>query len=285
MSLLFIFDRCEMKIKLETPHLTIFESELWRTTVSLIKEKNYLLLVDPNWLETDLNFIEEYIAKIKGDKKCYLLFTHSDYDHIIGYSKFKDYTCIASENFVNNPNKEATLLPALDFDDKFYIQRSHPLQYPKIDILISKEEHLLTIGDDEYIFYQAVGHNADGIITYNRTKGILILGDYLSNIEFPYIYTSVQGYKEVLDKLEKVILEEKVKYLIPGHGDYTTDHSEIEKRILNSRAYIALLEKHGSEDNLDPFKTFIEGYGFPKIMTAFHKGNVELWRMENSNSF
>ena len=269
-----------MKIQVNTPDLVIFESELWRTTVSLIIGREYILLVDPNWLEQDLIFIEEYIEKIKGNKECYLLFTHSDYDHIIGYSRFKNYSCIASENFVNNPNKKAALKPALDFDDKYYIHRQVPLAYPEIDLVIKQDYQELTIGEDQYIFIQAAGHNEDGIISYNKSKGIIILGDYLSNIEFPYIYESVIAYKIVLDKLEALLNEELIHYLIPGHGDFTSDKAEMEQRIFDSRKYINALETYGDLDDLKPFQEFIHGFGYPHIMTEFHMGNLKLWREE-----
>ncbi len=50
----------------------------------------------------------------------------------------------------------------------------------------------MQISSDDYTFYQAIGHNKDGIITHNSMKGILITGEYLSNIEFPFIYESFE---------------------------------------------------------------------------------------------
>jgi len=91
-----------MKFQLETESLVIFESDLFKTTTTLVIRNEYILLVDPNWLPREIEFIHNYIEKIKASRKCYLLFTHSDYDHIIGYGQFKSFTTIASKNFANH---------------------------------------------------------------------------------------------------------------------------------------------------------------------------------------
>jgi len=94
-----------MKIQYEDKSLIIFESELFRTTSTIVKGKDYILVVDPNWLPREVDFIKKKADKIGRGKKKYLLFTHSDYDHIIGYGKFKNYKTIASQNFVKNKKK------------------------------------------------------------------------------------------------------------------------------------------------------------------------------------
>ena len=92
-------------IQLNTPKLTIFESELYRTTSTLIIGKEYVLLIDPNWLKGEIEFIHQYLSDRKGKRKTYILFTHSDFDHIIGYGKFKTFNSIASKRFVENDKK------------------------------------------------------------------------------------------------------------------------------------------------------------------------------------
>ena len=127
-----------MKIQLETEILTIFESQLFNTTTTLLNGENCLLLIDPNWLPLEIEFIHNYVNKKKGGKECFLAFTHSDYDHIIGYGKFSSFKSIASTNFVNNIKKLDILSQISKFDDQYYIQRDYPITYPAIDIEISK---------------------------------------------------------------------------------------------------------------------------------------------------
>ncbi len=268
-----------MKIQYEDANLLIVESALYRTTSTVINAENYILLVDPNWLPLEIDFLDSWIKKVGTNKKKYLFFTHSDYDHIIGYGKFKDYKTIASKNFVNNQHPEKILDEIRKFDDEYYIKRSYPIEYPKIDIVIEKNEQHLNIGSDNYIFYQANGHNKDGVVAYNKSKQFLIAGDYLSNIEFPYIYESVSNYESTLKLLEQIINKDNIKILIPGHGDYTTERQEMLTRVDDSRTYISLLK---GTLNGNPFdvETLFRKYNFPQSMEGFHKDNINLLKKE-----
>ena len=172
-----------MKIQYQSKSLVILESSLFRTTSTIIIGKSYLLLVDPNWLPIEIEFIANLIEEIGNNKEKHLLFTHSDYDHIIGYGRFKDYHTIASQNFIDNPNKENILSQIRAFDDENYIHRDYDIVYPEIKTGISGHSQALRIGSDEHLFWQAKGHNKDGLITLHKTKGVLAVGDYLSNIE------------------------------------------------------------------------------------------------------
>ncbi|MBK8504628.1 MAG: MBL fold metallo-hydrolase [Saprospiraceae bacterium] len=271
-----------MKIQLETKDLIIFESSLFRTTSTLLVGQDYLLLVDPNWLPIEIDFIERYVESIKANRQPYLLFTHSDYDHIIGYGRFSHYRCIASSNFVRNGEKADVLNQIMTFDDEYYIERNYPVTYPVIDLEISDQIQKLSIGGESFTFYQAPGHNRDGILTHQLNNGVLIVGDYLSNIEFPYVYHSFAEYSQTLDQLDSIIKSGDVKILVTGHGDFTHGKTEMIRRIGDSRSYLDRLEasiRSGSSFDLD--KLF-DRYKFPKIMKKFHEDNMELMKRELS---
>lgn len=269
-----------MKIQYQTEDLIIFESALIRTTTTLIIGKDYLLLVDPNWLPVELDFIEETIVGLGDKKEKFLLFTHSDYDHIIGYGKFKDYTTIASANFVHSPSKQKVVKEMETFDDEYYIKRTYNLEYPRIDRSVAGEGEQLRLGSETYVFYQARGHNHDGLIAVNSDKKILIVGDYLCKVEFPYIYYSVQLYLETLSKLEKLIREEEISLLIAGHGDVTRDRREMLSRVEESRHYINQLIDAVSSGKTFDEDALLAKYDFPMTMRQFHIRNVELAEKE-----
>lgn len=265
-----------MKIQLQKDGLVVLESELFRTTSLILHTTDYILIVDPNWLPREVEYIYDLVNQFPKEIPRYLLFTHSDYDHIIGYGKFKAFAkVIASRNLVDNLDKESIIQQINDFDDSNYIARNYPIEYPKVDIII-EDEMDFQIGADEYYFYQAVGHNKDGIITYNATKKILIVGDYLSNIEFPYIYESIEAYEQTLNLLERIFLKNKVDILIIGHGDYTRELSEMLFRIEESRAYITQLKNHVYQGAEFDFEKLWNRYQFKGIMKKFHDGNVAL---------
>ncbi|MBR9920790.1 MAG: MBL fold metallo-hydrolase [Bacteroidetes bacterium] len=260
--------------------LTIFESALFRTTSTLFVNDDLLLLVDPNWLPGEIGKIQEAIDRIEGDRPLYLLFTHSDYDHIIGWKAFPDATTIASQALIDNPNKEDQLEEIRKFDDANYIQRDYPILYPEINIPVTQNGQQLKIGNTTLTFYLTPGHNPDGIFTIIEPAGIWIAGDYLSNIEFPYIYHSSRMYEDVLKRAEKILEEHDIRQLIPGHGDPTDSRKEILRRIENDRKYIQSLRETVREEDIPGPEHFYQPVLFPGIMGDFHQKNIALMRKE-----
>lgn len=269
-----------MKIQLQTPQLTIFESALFRTTSTVIQTDDFILIVDPNWLPIEIQTIRDYVDKIKGDKSIYLFFTHSDYDHIIGYNAFPEAKTIASKAFVENTDKAKILQQISDFDDENYVLRPYDIVYPNIDFVINNDGQILEIGNTKVQFFNAFGHNADGLFLWIEKLGILVVGDYLSNIEFPYIYHSGGLYLQTLEMAERLIKKQKIKFLITGHGDFTSDILEMKKRIAESYEYIFLvINAIKNNDDFDLNYLWAK-YDFPKVMMKFHEGNLNILRKE-----
>jgi len=273
-----------MKIQYQNTHITVFESALFRTTTSLIVTDDLVLLVDPNWLPIEIEFIQKAVSKVKGNKPLYLLFTHSDYDHIIGYEAFPNATVIASEAFVNNPNKATILQQIRDFDDEYYIKRPYLTTYPQVDTVIREDGQELKIGKTIFHFYLAPGHNIDGIFTILPQQGLWIAGDYLSNIEFPYIYHSSVEYEQTLDKIGVIFDKYNIEVMVTGHGDVALTEGEVQARAKTSLTYIQELRQNIREGKSFDFERLMQHYAFPKIMKKFHDANVELIRKEALNS-
>ncbi|MFK7982645.1 MAG: MBL fold metallo-hydrolase [Saprospiraceae bacterium] len=268
------------KIQYKTKNLTVFESELFRTTSTLIETADLLLLVDPNWLPSEIENLQLTIKRKQGGKPLFLLFTHSDYDHIIGYRAFENAQIIASQAFVNNENKANILKQINDWDDENYIKRNYLIEYPTVDIVIKTDVQQLQVGATTLTFYLAPGHNRDGIFTIIEPLGIWIAGDYLSNIEFPYIYHSSKAYEATLSKVQPILANHAPKILITGHGDVALTSKEILQRQTDSYAYIEALRAAIQENESFDFARLMEQYDFPKIMKEFHDGNIALLKRE-----
>ena len=265
-----------MKLQLKRGGVYVYESALFRTVTTIVEGKDYVLLVDPNWLPQEVEFIAEKVETLLDGRKLYLLFTHSDYDHIIGYERFPAATTIASLAFTQNEDTEKILTQIRDFDDAYYLQRSYPITYPEIDLIITGKEGREVLGEEEVVFYQAPGHNADGLLTFLPARGILIVGDYLSNIEFPYVYHGVKEYRDTLKQLAILIDSGEVKLLVTGHGDATDDRGEMQNRLRESHDYLDRLEQAVRQDTPFAIAALFERYHFPKVMGEFHAGNVRL---------
>ena len=269
-----------MKIQYQNSNTTIFESALYQTTSTVINLENFILIVDPNWLPIEITTIQSHVEKIRNSKPIYLLFTHSDYDHIIGYRAFPDAKVIASEAFQNNPEKEKIIAQINNFDDENYILRNYPIEYPKVDIIISGDFQKLEIEETKFIFCQAVGHNSDGIFIMIPSLGIFIAGDYLCEVEFPFIYVSGTQYLKTLEKAKKIINQYEPKIMIVGHGLLSKNKNEMLDRVKEAEKYIfeiILSIKNKTPFNLD---SLLNKYDFPTNMIPAHEKNFEILKKE-----
>lgn len=256
-----------MKIQLETDSIVIFESSLYQTTTTLVKLDNIFLLVDPNWLPIEIDFIKNYIIPKKGNKPLYLIFTHSDFDHIIGAGAFDCEGMIASFSFVNEVDQQKVLEDIYSFDQSYYVKRDYPIYYPQPTVIIKDKQQQVQVAGEELIFYLTPGHTKDSMVIYIRSLKLLIVGDYLSDIEFPFI-ENISEYESTLKVLEDIISTEEINYLVPGHGSLTKDRKEMKRRIEDSKQYINDLQHH------KPIEGMLKGqYDFYDGMKQFHELN------------
>ena len=256
--------------------ICVFQSALYQTTATVIHTPDLVLIVDPNWLPNEIAEIDSYVRSVRGNKPLYLLFTHSDYDHIIGWQAFPDAITIASVAFVENEAKEKEIQQILAFDDKYYIQRNYPIQYPTIQIVVQKDEDFLAFDQTRIRFWLAPGHNADGIFALIEPMGIWIAGDYLSDVEFPFIYHSLEDYQQSLKKAAHIVGRVRPKVLVPGHGKVSRDIPDMGQRILFSEQYLAALIRHVKGEEVFDEEKLLRQYPFPLGLRSIHQDNLNL---------
>jgi hydroxyacylglutathione hydrolase len=261
---------------------TIFKSVLYETISTVVITDDCVLVVDPCWLPHEVEEIRSYVEAHRQLRPLYLLFTHSDYDHIIGYRAFPEATVIASEAFKTKSDQaKAGIIEQIKaFDDEYYVTRSYEIVYPEVDLSIAGEETSIEIGQTKLTFFQAPGHNEDGIFTIIEPLGVFLTGDYFSDIEFPYIYVNSYKYEETILKLDSILSEYPIELLVTGHGNATRDRSEMKKRQQDSLDYIHKMRELVVEKNQEGINQLINGCKFPRNMKKFHYNNQLLFEKE-----
>ncbi|KGX87104.1 MBL fold metallo-hydrolase [Pontibacillus marinus] len=263
-------------IQYKTNNITVFQSTLYKTSSAIIETKHSMVMTDPNWLPEEVESIRQYVMKHIGDRELYIIYTHSDFDHIIGAGAFPEAKVIASEEFNENPHKEEIIKQNYDFDQKYYLQRSYLHTYPTVDIGISEDGQTLELEDITLSFFKAPGHTNDSLFTVVEPFGIFLSGDYLSDVEFPFIFSSYKDYVDTIEKAANVYQNYDITIQVPGHG-YTTDNQqEMRDRLVFSQYYLQnlLTKKQALVDELSKKYTFFEG------MKDIHDSNVELANQE-----
>lgn len=256
-------------IQFQNDFITVFQSSLYMTTTAIIEAEDVVIMTDPNWLPTEIENIKQYISGNIGNKELYVIYTHSDYDHIIGAGAFPEAKVIASEQFTNNPNKEAILQTIQQFDQGYYLSRNYEITYPDVDIIIHEDGQKVELGKLNLTFFTAPGHTDDSLLTLIQPYGIFLAGDYLSNVEFPFITGSFKDYVNTIKKAEKILENYSITTLVPGHGTTTNDQKEIRERINLAKYYLEHLPQ--DQGKLESFLQ--KEYKFFEGMKSIHFDN------------
>ncbi|XKG66890.1 MBL fold metallo-hydrolase [Mesobacillus maritimus] len=204
---------------------------------------------------------------------------------MIGYGAFPEAKVIASQAFdsKSDQKKERIVEEIKSFDDEYYVSRDYPISFPEVDFPIKGDEHCMQIGQTTLTFFQAAGHNDDGLFTIIEPFGILIAGDYFSDIEFPYIYFNSKEYERTIRKLDDILTKFTIQLLVTGHGNPTRDRSEMKNRKQVSLDYIEKMREFVIGNDESGSMELIEDCKFPRNMKKFHKQNYSLFEKEHLN--
>ena len=268
------------KILYRDPSVTIFQSALFQTNSTVVKTEDSVLVIDPAWLPDEVLAIRQYVESIRGERPVFLIFTHSDYDHIIGYKAFEPEKVFMSKAMAENPKKEEVLEQALEFDEKYYIERPYPVVYPDATFMVYRDGVQYRQGQTKMTFYLTPGHTANSMMVVVWQLGLCIAGDYLSNIEFPFIYHSSVDYEKTLEKLPRIHDRNWFTRLIPGHGDPALSINDWLHRRTESLAYLyAVRESIATGVPFDEASLWAR-YRFPRLQQKYHADNVALMTRE-----
>ncbi|BDH61782.1 hypothetical protein MTP04_19120 [Lysinibacillus sp. PLM2] len=264
-------------IQYQNEDFTVFESQLYKTTSVVVKTNDCVIVVDPNLLPQEVQEIRQHVNKVRGSLPLYIIITHSDWDHVVGCGAFLDATVIGN-HLLNKVDKHQILEQIKDFDDKYYLDRFYPITFPQIDIPIMRERHVAKIGRTTITFYQAPGHTTDGVFIVIEPIGLFIAGDYLSDIEFPFIYENSYHYELTLQKVDNILTNHSIEYLVPGHGNISTSKEDILKRKDDALKYIQEL-RYCIKTNSDS-TYLINHYKYWREFTYSHEENILLIKKE-----
>ncbi|RAL26306.1 MBL fold metallo-hydrolase [Thermoflavimicrobium daqui] len=244
--------------------------------------EDLVLVVDPTWLPDEVLAIQREVEQIRQGREVYLLFTHHDFDHILGYGAFSDAKVIGNHltATLSDEVKQTAIQQIHAFDQKYYLKRNYPVTFPRFDYKISRDGEVIQVGQTQLTFYLAPGHTLDGLFCIVEPLGIFIAGDYLSNIEFPYIYHSSEAYEQTLHKIKLVLNNHDIRLLIPGHGQVTSSQAEMIQRKDQGLEYIRNLRDAVAHHNLAWLEKYFAQYPFPLGMKPFHEENIKLVQKE-----
>ena len=203
-----------------TPTATWWPSTLYQTTTLELRRGADRLLVDPGISPWE---IDEVVSST-ADPVTQVLVTHADWDHVMALGVLADAQVTASTGAaerIRSGEARASI-------EKESVEAYIP--YVALDALHCEQEVEppadVTLGPWSAVCRPGRGHTDDGLITLFPEERILVIGDYLSELEIPFAHSSVADYQQTIHTLIGVIERERPEFVVVGHGKpHTSDRA------------------------------------------------------------
>ena len=187
-------------------------------------------LVDPGLVPDEIEALRTDV----GDRLVrYVVLTHADWDHILGPEQLPEATVVAQAAYHDELDPEGIRAILRRLDDRAGVVRAQPFEPPE-PALTFAEALELNVGDLELRLEHAPGHTASMLTIYEPVDACLWAADVLSDVELPMIAFDLESYARTLAR----IAELELRTLVPGHGNPTSEGSEIRRRLDEDRRYL-----------------------------------------------
>jgi glyoxylase-like metal-dependent hydrolase (beta-lactamase superfamily II) len=219
----------------------VVTSRLWQTTATALRAGDESMLIDSPYFPDELELLPTLLRQA-GFEPNGLLATHADWDHLLGRFAFPGLALGVGQPTGGRLRAEpgAAQRELRDADAQNYVVRPSPLALGSWQSL--PVPGFVEIGDKEVEMHIADGHTGDGTAFFARWAGVLVVGDFLSDVEIPMISAggSVGEYRATLARLAPLV--EAAGVVVPGHGSPHPRDTAL--RILDEDvAYLDTLER------------------------------------------
>ncbi len=224
-------------------------------------------VIDSPVLPEELEMLPSVLTQAGFPAPSGLLATHADWDHVLGPLAFPGTPLGCAESSVRRlaaePGEAQRELRA--FDEELYLQRPRPLALGAPQALPVPGH--LEIGGRELELHETGGHTSDGMAVRVPWAGVLVSGDYLSEIEIPMLNpgADIEQYLATLERLRPLVAS--CEHVVPGHGPVLSS-SRADEILAEDLVYLRALEQRGAEAVLPDGRRSRE-------MRAVHARNAE----------
>lgn len=234
------------------PDVLLATSAIWQTNCVLLRGGRESFVVDSPVLPDELDALPALVTQARFPEPSGLLATHADWDHLLGRLAFPGLALGCAESTAQRlreqPGEAQRELRA--FDEQHLIQRPRPLSLGAVQALPVPGG--CGIGELDLELHPTAGHTAEGMAIWIPWAGVLVVGDYLSEVEIPTLGGGPEPARAYLQTLERLRpLAERAVHVVPGHGPVLDADAAI--RVLEEDVhYLLTLGERGAGTELPP---------------------------------
>ena len=210
-----------MRVIALTEDVLVCTSAFWQTTCTVVRgpdrDAPEAFVIDSPVLPDELEALPGVLEHV-GWPCSGLLATHGDWDHLLGRLAFPGAALGCAETTAARLTGSMgdAVRELREFDDEHYVERPKPLQLGEFQALPVPGK--VEIGGGELELHPTEGHVPEGMAIAVPWAGVLVVGDYVSPVEIPWISEggSRSAYVATLGRLLPLI--EAAEHIVPGHG-------------------------------------------------------------------
>ncbi|MEZ4360937.1 MAG: MBL fold metallo-hydrolase [Kofleriaceae bacterium] len=200
----------------------VLTSGIWQTNSTVLSHRGECLVVDPAYFPRELAAISARVEELGRARA--VVFTHGHWDHVMGHTAYPAapvwlHEGLARDIRADAPRAAKYLAEAAEFDSRWYVPRPQGHHWPQALVGLAHEERL-ELGGAPARALHLPGHSPDGLALVVEPLGLLLVGDYLSPCEIPFVEDAAQ-YRATLRRLIAAI-SDAAREVIPGHGPRLT---------------------------------------------------------------
>jgi glyoxylase-like metal-dependent hydrolase (beta-lactamase superfamily II) len=256
-------------------HFERFESALWQTSSLLLVAGRESVVVDPCIGASEVARIVGRASEL-GTTVSHVLVTHADWDHVCGIAAFPDAVATmgagTAEIVAGGTLPELIAERAATYDLEIEGE-------PRVDRTLEPGA-TQEVGSFVVETIPLRGHTPDGTGYRIRQLDLLVVGDHLSAVEFPFA-SSTSDYRATLEDLIALLRVDPPETVVPGHGP-PLSAAEALRIAEDDLAYLLALRDAVAAAGNDRARARTAALAVPlprpapDDLAAMHAGNVEL---------
>lgn len=192
----------------------VVTSRLWQTTATALRAGGEAMLIDSPYFPDELEVLPQVLGQ-SGFEIDALLATHADWDHLLARLAYPGASLGVAESTALRLREEPGVAQRKlrTADEDHYVRRERPLALGSYQPLPVPGK--LELGGEQLELHPAEGHTNDGTAVFAPHAGVLVCGDYLSDVEIPAVADAAL-YRGTLERLRTLVAQAEV--VVPGHG-------------------------------------------------------------------